>query len=58
MFKAKQKKNLVNFKSWKMRTVKKTQKSFNANIFFRIHFENKTKKWNSIFTIIYIPCKF
>ncbi len=41
-----------------MRTVKKTLKSFNANIFFCIHFENKTEKWNSIFTIIYIPYKF
>jgi hypothetical protein len=29
-----------------------------ANIFVRIHFKNKPKKWNSIFTISYVSCKF
>jgi hypothetical protein len=41
-----------------MCTVKKYQKSLNVNIFVRISFENKTKKWNSIFTITNVPCKF
>jgi hypothetical protein len=31
--------------------LKKTRKSLNANIFVRFDFKNKTKKWNSIFTI-------
>jgi hypothetical protein len=29
-----------------------------VNIFVRIPFKNKTKKWNSIFTIISVPCTF
>jgi hypothetical protein len=37
---------------------KKYQKSLNVNILVRIPFKNKTKKWNSIFTIISVPCKF
>ena len=41
-----------------MCTVKKTRKSLNANIFVPVDFKNKTKKWNSIFAIMYIPCKF
>jgi hypothetical protein len=41
-----------------MCTVKKYKKSLNVNIFVRIPFKNKTKKWNSIFTIISVPCKF
>jgi hypothetical protein len=31
--------------------LKKTQKSLNGNIFVPFGFRNKTKKWNSIFTI-------
>ncbi len=38
--------------------LKKSWKSFNANIFVHIHFKNKTKKWNSIFTFLFILCKF
>jgi hypothetical protein len=37
---------------------KKSQKSLKVNIFVRIPFKNKTKKWNSVFTIIIVPCKF
>ncbi len=28
------------------------------NTFVRVHFKNKTKKWNFIFTIVGLPCKF
>ncbi len=35
------------------RTVEKTK--IYKRIFLRIHFKNKTKKWNSIFTILYFP---
>jgi hypothetical protein len=55
MFKAMQSKDLVNFELWKMLTVNKTQKSFNANIFVLYSFKKYIykKQWNSIFTIIY-----
>jgi hypothetical protein len=33
-------------------------KYLQANIFVRIHFKNKTKKWNSIFSEIGNPCQF
>jgi hypothetical protein len=41
-----------------MYTVKKTRKNSIVNIFVVFHFKEKQKKWNSVFTIIQIPCKF
>jgi hypothetical protein len=41
-----------------MYTVKKTRKNSIANIFVVFHFKEKQKKWNSVFTILQIPCKF
>ncbi len=52
------------FKIWptlpllKTRKVKKSSKSFNANIYLRFPLKNKIKKWNFKFTIIHILCKF
>ncbi len=42
-----------NLNDKKLASLKKSQKSFNANIFVHIHFKNKTKKWNSIFIFLY-----
>jgi hypothetical protein len=41
-----------------MYTVKKTQKNVIANIFVVFHFKEKQKKWNPVFTILQLPCKF
>ncbi len=44
-------KKLINLGHQKYALLKKTRKSLNSNIFVRFDFKNKTKKWNSIFTI-------
>jgi hypothetical protein len=40
------------------RTVKKTPKFSNANIFVAFHFTEKQKKWNSVFVTVDIPAIF
>jgi hypothetical protein len=39
-------------------TLLKKLKKFNREYLRYFSFERKTKKWNSVFTILHIPCKF